>query len=194
VAGWESLVPEPRGSERTRPRFIPAGQARRAPVLRLSDSEGQTVKLSPGEEGKVTLVVFWSMALPVTRAAAKHVSDLVERYGPAGVTAIGIVEKKTVGSQAAARFMLSEGIRYPAYYDDFSALRVMGRAAGVKLKRELPCFFIVDRQMRVRMFKLGFAFVGSLAMFPRLQGERIEENAPPGQRIEDFLRKLLSEE
>jgi thiol-disulfide isomerase/thioredoxin len=151
------------------------------------------MRVEPGEPGKVTIVVFWSLDLPVTRAAARHVADLEEKYRGLGVIALGIVEKDTKDSERASQFMLSEGINYPGYYDDFKALRAMGRAAGAKVKKELPCFFLVDREQRVRLFKRGFSFTGWLAKYPRTGDEQVVENAAPGERIEDFLRQLLDE-
>jgi len=191
---WEALTPAPVTDPRRKPRFLSAEEAKQSPTLTLTTFEGERLKVRPGQEGKVTLVVFWSMALPVTRAAARHVSDLVDKYGRLGATAIGVVERNTLGSELAPEFMLRERIGYPVYYDNFRALRVMARAAGARARRELPCFFLVDRHMRVRMFKRGFAFAGTLAAWPRTGRERVEEQAAPGERIEDFLCRLLEEQ
>ena len=193
LRGWEQLVPTPVQDPRRKPHFIPAEDAGRAPTLDLSTFGGQRMRVEPGEPGKVTIVVFWSLDLPVTKAAARHVADLEEKYRGLGVIALGIVEKDTKDSERASQFMLSQGINYPGYYDDFKALRAMGRAAGAKVKKELPCFFLVDREQRVRLFKRGFSFTGWLAKYPRTGDEQVVENAAPGERIEDFLRQLLDE-
>ncbi len=190
---WEQLVPSPPQDPRRKPHFVAAEAAKPAPRLKLTTFAGQPTSIEPGEAGKVTLVVFWSLDTPVTKAAAKHVSDLEKKYGNMGVIAVGVVERNTKDFELASQFMLSQAMEFPAYYDDFGALRAMGRAAGVKVKKELPCFFLVDRQRRVRLFKRGFSFTGWLAMSPRTGDEQVAENAAPGERIEDFLRRLLDE-
>jgi len=192
---WYALQPE--FDEADRPKFITERKARKCPRLTVS-LLGQTGEIDPGLKGSITIVVFWSMDYTFTRAAVRHVRDLAHKYAGAGVRAIGIVENtKTAG--AARGFLRSQGMSHSSYgyLDDFTALRKMGKAARESGVEQVPCFFIVDRNRRVRFFKRGFAFVSS-AVSEEWQdrlvpGEEIIENAPPGEHIEDYLVKLLSE-
>jgi hypothetical protein len=192
--GWEDLTAEPAGDARTRPRFISAEDARRTPKITLQTFGGEKRKVRPGHPDRVTVVVFWSLDSAANQAAVVHLDGLVNKYYRMGVRGINVVEKPPTGShRAAPRFLNAQGVGMKTYYDDFSGLRRMANAARVRVKREVPCIFLVDRQMRVRFFKRGFSYAGTSAAGPRGGEARIMENAPRGRRIEDFLRKLLEE-
>ena len=205
------------------PKFISARRARKSPVLKLTDFGGEQHKIQPGNEGAITLVVFWSMIFPVSPewsrgahkldrgdirmlleddalkgtgpAAAVHVRDLARKYSGLGVRAIGIVEK-TIMHEMAPTFRRVYGISYPVYYDDFSALDDLGDAARVRAGKGVPCFFLIDRELRVRMFKRGFShWIGPRwSKEERRIVETLAENAPEGQHLEDFLKRLLEEQ
>jgi len=161
---------------------ITAEQARTAGTLRVSSEDGAALKIPPARPGQVTVVVFFSMDIPLPRsvrpalvgfsrgspqasrdleaymarvplntsstACAKHVRDLVRKYGSVGVRAFGVVEKtydpqrkpflllfeRTVKSptdsyRLAPLFIRAKGINFPVYYDDFSALGKMIKTA-----------------------------------------------------------------
>ena len=197
---WNALRLQAEQDARRRPKFIPVGKAKNCPQLTVSAFTGEKGKIDPGRKGSITLVVFWSMDFTFTRAAVRHVGDLVQKYADQGVRAIGIVENTKV-AKSAPGFVRDEGMDYSAYcyLDDFSALRAMGKAARESGVEEVPCFFMIDRSQRVRFFKRGFSFVAASVTAPGesegslQQGEEVIENAPPGERIEDYLQKLLSE-
>ena len=192
--GWEDLTAEPVGDPETRPRFISAEDARRCPKITFQTFGGEKRKVRPGHPDRVTVVVFWSMDSAANQAAVMHLDGLVNKYYRMGVRGINVVEKPPTGShRAAPRFLNAQGVGMKTYYDDFSGLRRMAKAARVGVKREVPCIFLVDRQMRVRLFKRGFSYARTSAAGPGGRSARIMENAPRGQRIEDFLRKLLEE-
>jgi len=190
--GWDSLVPEATEDPQTRPRFIPADKAEQAPELELYSFEGTRKELTPGYRGRVTMVVFWSMDIPATRAAPKHIHDLARKYRRVGVRALSVVER-TKTYRYAPRFLASQGIRIPTYYDDFSALRRMGRAADESVRQEVPCFFMVDGEGRVRFFKRGFSYTGAGSIRTPGAVDQVIENAAPNETIESFLRQLLEE-
>jgi len=193
-AAWNSLVPSPVENPRTKPKFIPAADARRAPELNLTTREGQAVRVTPGNKGEVTLVVFWSLDADVGAVAARYVRDLSAKYRATGVKALGIVEKTPTGYyRKAEAFLAAEKISFPNYYDDFSAMRDMARAAGERLDVEHPCFFIVDRELRVRLFKLGFSYTGLILPTTPTGDELLIENAAAGQEMETFLKQTLQE-
>ncbi len=157
----------------------------------------------------------WAPLNTPATAMAKHVRDLVQEFRSRGVGAIGIVERATVKDprtgksdlvanyRLAPLYVRAEKIKYPIYYDDASALKSMAKAAGVKSVKNLPVLFIVDRDLRVRFVEQGFDY-GTTVIVPRDSGtgldkpmearERIIDNAPPGQRIEDHLTRLLDED
>ena len=130
------------------------------------------------------------MDYPVNKAAARHVGDLAQHYRAVGVGAIGIVQKTYFKGEPlytrAPLFLEAQGIDHPVYYDDFSALRKMAGAARGSVGKVTPCFFMIDRDLRVRFFKRGFKCTAAF-------GGEVIENAAPGEHIEDYLRQLLGE-
>ena len=191
--GWDDLVPEPDTPARARPHFLNRQESRKAPDLRLDSPGGREREFSPGIKGRITIVVFWSMQPGAPQAAPILVRDIVRRYRRYGVRALGIVEK-TRNYRSAAAFLNKRGISMSTYYDDFSALRRMSRAAGAGIKKGVPAFFMLDRERRIRFHKVGLAFSGAVSVRPRTGRTRVTENAPPGKRIEDYLRRLLRED
>lgn len=194
VDAWEQLKMEGATDPRTRPKFIPAEDARKSPTLRLQTFQGEKRRVTPGSQGKVTVVVFWSMDSAANRAAVTHLDRLVDRYYRMQVRGISVVEKPpTKSHRSAPQFLQAQGIGMKTYYDDFSGLRKMANAARADVKWEVPCIFLVDRQLRVRLFKRGFSFSGAAATRPDGTQTRIVENAPREKRIETFLRRLVEE-
>jgi len=191
---WHSLAIDPQTDPRLKPVFIPADDAEKCPALKLQTFEGETLSLNPAVKGRVVIVVFWFAEDPAARAAALHVRDLCRKYSDFGVDAVGVAER-TLGYKTVPRFLQEQGIRYTTYYDDFSALRTMGSAADVKLKREAPCIFLVDREKRVRVLKRGFAYTAASSVEPRTKkNEDILENAAEGERIENYVQRLIKRE
>lgn len=157
----------------------------------------------------------WAPLNTPATAMAKHVRDLVQESRSRGVRAIGIVEKTFVKNRSTGKndlvvnyrlaplYVRAKGIKYPIYYDDSSALDTMAKAAGVESGENLPVLFIVDRDLRVRLVEQGFDY-GTTTIIPRDEGtgldkplearEKVIDNAPPGQRIEDYLIRLLEED
>ena len=187
-------------------------------MLQVQTLEGEARQFLPARVGGITLVVFWSMDVPATRAAGRYAADLSNIYGKMGLQVVGIVEKTVVPARTpegqpiegqvleaykyAPAFMTSQGMRYPVFYDDFTALRAMAKAAREKVGNDAPMFFLVDRQQRVRFSKLGFSFVGGVGAWspggwgapPQLTGEALIEIAADGEHIRDYIEKLLKEQ
>lgn len=189
---WKTFQPDPVTDPETTPKFIDSDDAEKAPTLTLGTFEGRRQRIRMGNPGEVTIVVFWSMDIAATKAAAVHVRDLVRKYHRLGVSAVGVVEKSRT-YRFAPRFMAAQSITYPVFYDNFKALERMGDAADVDVEKSVPSFFIVDRRRRVRFFKRGFSFTGATPAYGGLEAERIIENAAPDQHIEDYLRRILGE-
>jgi hypothetical protein len=221
---WEETQSDPYMSEWERLKFIPAEDAPRAPRLKVADVKGKTQTLRPGNEGEITIVLFWSLDVPMPAkapenilewvarspmnspptAAAKHVRDLVAKYGGMGVRAVGIVEKTyapddrgkrspTDSYRLAPTFITSKRINYPDYYDDGPALTTMIKEADLKVTGNLPWIFILDRKQRIRFAKEGFGYVSGRFDQYGASEEYILDNAVPGKRVEDYLALLLKE-
>jgi hypothetical protein len=192
---WAALAVESIDDPRQKPVFIRADDAEACPTIKVMTLSGEKMDLRPPAKGKITIYVFWLMEMPAARAAAVHVRDLQKKYARLGVDAIGIVERPP-GSRsykAAPGYMSQNDITYPTYYDDFSALQKMGRAANENPRENVPCFFIVDRQRRVRFFKRGFSPTMAGSVQPRIEGVLVIENAAEGEHIEDYLKALIRE-
>jgi len=182
---------EPIQDPERKPRFIAADEARPSPKLMLQTFEGKKVEIQPGRVGRVMLVVFWSMDIAATKAAARYARDLGRLYGPTGLDVVGVVEKTKAFALAPA-FLRAYQIEYPMYYDDYTALRKMAGAARVSVGNETPCFFLIDRALCVRLFKRGFSFTSAVSVEPPGAEAAVIENAAPGESLEDYVRQLLS--
>ena len=199
--------------------LIAAEEAERSPVLKLSNFAGDERKVQLGKEGYVTLVVFFDMFFvrqpgydPVKHglsvflkdnalngrspAAAMHVRDLAQKYSGTGARAVGIVER-TVTHKLAPEFKRVFDIPYAFYYDDLSALQEMGKVVGADVRMGEPFFLIIDRDLRVRMFKRGFDFWSATTWSEERQGTVTEVHESPEEgtvSIEDALKELLAEQ
>jgi hypothetical protein len=193
-----SPVPVPEGT-----RFFNAGSSKECPQIKVTTFQGETVELQPGTAGYVTLVVFWSMEWPAAKAVARHVSDLQRKYAEFGVRAVGLTFN-TPSVNLADQFAGAQGIRYPFYLDDvgMSGLRRLAGKVGADEKKAMPAVFIVDRRLRLRFYRPGFAFTisekgpreGETA--PKSEDPRrkdVLESVPEGQMIEDYLKIILGE-
>ena len=141
----------------------------------------------------MTLVVFWSMGFAHSQAAGKHARFLHERYRAVGLRVTGVIEK-TKGHEYAPEYVRTKRIEYPIYYDDFSALKKISSAAGIK--RALPSIFLMDSKAHIRLYRRGFAFSSLYAdttRYGRPTERNVLENAPEGDRIEDYVVRLLKE-
>lgn len=189
---WEELskaVPIEGASET---KYFSPPNAERCPTIKVTTAADKEVKLEPGEPGRVTLVVFWSVDSASGKAAMRHISDLAHKYRIWGVQAIGIVEKTRSASDAES-FGTQQGITCVFYYDDLSALEDMSDEVGAEEDTAVPSIFIVDRQMRLRFYRAGFRYMLGAVATTRPGGETILESTPAGEGIEDYLRKILDE-
>jgi hypothetical protein len=224
---WNVAEETPLLPEEASVALVPASKAESAPKLTVSYIDGSRVRITPGAKGRVTIVLFWSMDVPVpagavqdpesyireepvnvaSTAAAKHVRDLVNKYGRMGVRGLGIVERTFVPAgkdrklvptgtyKLAPAFLQAKEVQYPNYYDDFSALKRMCKAAGLEYKRaELPFIFIVDGRQTVRFGQWGFGYIAGRLSQHDVTDEHIVDNAPGGRRIEDYLVRILKED
>jgi len=185
-------------------RFFPANEADRCPIVKVKTAQGQAQKIRLGREGYVTLVLFWSMDTSATRAAARHISDLQRQYREFRVTAVSVI-LNTPNLHYVEGFTRGQGIRYPIYIDDdLSATKKMASAAGAADKTAIPAIYIIDRHQRLRYYRPGFLYtILEKDKDVDLHGtpdrsdpsrRKVEDSAPPGQRVEDYLVSILEEQ
>jgi len=183
-------------------KFFTAADAKECPTVKVMDFQGEKMKVQFGQPGFVTIVVFWSMEWPGGKTAARHVADLQRKYAAHGVRAIGVA-LRTAHLNAAQSFAQKQRLNYRLFVDDLSALKKLAGAAGADEKKAVPAFFIVDRRMRLRFYRPGFLFAIGGAGTPGILGQsslnrdsalaQVGESLPVGQRIEDYLRRILDE-
>lgn len=191
---WEDLTPDVSLDPRTRPRLVAASKAKPAPTLELERLSGSEVDIDVGQNGKVTIVLFWGMDSPSNQAAALHVSELVKMNFREGLRGITVVEKTPTGNhRKAPQFMRIANVDVPSYYDDFDAFNHMRDVADVDVERGIPSFFLVDRKGRIRLFKLGFSYTSQGVWGRGGTRPTISENAPEGKSIKDYVERLLDE-
>lgn len=170
-----------------------ASDAPRCPKIRVDSGEGRLQTLRPGRKGSVTMVVFWAMHFPAAQWAAQLAGELQRKYERYGLEVIGILEK-TKGYQNAPAFLGNKQIRYPIYADKLDALDEMTSAVKADIAEALPSIFIIDANGRIRFYAHGFSLNSQLIEIRgRRLTEEVSENAPAGERIEDYLRRLLKE-
>ncbi len=189
---WDELLQAVPIEGASETKYFSPPNAERCPRIKVVTAADREVKLEPGQPGRVTLVVFWSVDSSNGRAAMRHASDLAHTYRQWGVQAIGIVEK-TPSASAAESFGTQQGITCPFYYDDLSALEDMSDEVGAEEDTVVPSIFIVDRQMRLRFYRAGFRYTVKAFATTRPGGEGILESTPAGECIEDYLQRLLQE-
>ncbi len=190
---WDALAAEDTFDDpRMRPVLRPAEESGYVPALELRNKDGATATLELAEEDGIMLVVFWSMDSFDTISAVLHADYLVGKYREYDVGGISIVSNPETYHHASG-FLEANHVGMDNFYDDFSALRRMSDAAGRDIGQELPCFFIIDGGGRIRFSKLGFSSSKVSDGF-RVAGLRVMENAPSGERIEDYLRRLIAGE
>ena len=197
---WEALSAPIPFEENEHSRYLSPSDARKCPTLKVFGKDDETMKLVPGQPGfapagQVTLILSWAMEFRQGRAAARHVSDLVKKYRQFGVGAVGIVQR-TPGVAESATFQAQQGLSFRVYQDSLGALKALRKAVGAQDKlNPAVSIFIVDRRMRLRFYRAEFRFSATSKASGRggLSPELIEESAPPGRAVEDYLQAILRE-
>ncbi len=189
---WEELdAQRDWEEERMVPEFVSPRKAPMAPRLEAENRRGNLRTINPAGNDKITILVFWSMDSWLAASAALHAEYLTRIYGRYGVEAIGFVENAP-SFDSVVSFKEKNSILFNNYYDDFSAHQRLASVAGREVGYELPCFFIVDSEGKLRFSKIGFSPSGVADTFSGSELS-VTENAPRGERIEDYLRKLITE-
>lgn len=116
--------------------------------------------------GKVVLLDFWSIGCPPCRRAVPHLVTLYEKYKSEGFVALGIsFDRREI--EGLRSFIEKYSVTYPILLGTMD----VARAYGV---RSIPSVFLLDREGRVRLHRIGYS-------------EEI------GVEIDETLKKLLKE-
>lgn len=194
---WNELA----GDEPPGTRFVPGDEAEECPRIRVTDGTGMKLTLQPrqrgyAEPGYVTMLVFWKPERTSGRAAARYVSDCVEELADNRVRGIGFVEAPPIKMVVddTKKFRDLQGlVLEPIYYDDWSALEELLDAIDGVGEEPSAAIFIIDRRMRVRFYRGAFLFGMGQWDSDEPGGEDIEESAPDGKKIRDYLIRILQE-
>ncbi len=136
-----------------------------APAFTLKALNGGTKSLKE-YRGKVVLIDFWSITCPPCRRAVPHLVSLYEKYKSQGFVALGVsFDRKDMEGLKA--FVEKYSVTYPVLLGNMD----VARAYGV---RSIPSMFLLDKQGRIRLHRIGF-------------------NEEIGNEIEEKLQTLLKE-
>ncbi len=175
-------------------RYYARDDAPRCPDIRLRDATGGAGRVRPYTEGCATIVVYWHVEARRGVMALVHADRLARKYRRFGVDGIGIVQKTRFGPRAP-EVAEDWDVTLPLYYDDVSmaALEELADAADAETWSAVPAFFITDGRGRMRFYRPGFAYSIVPGGPQDPQDRELVENAPEGQTIEDYLKRILSE-
>jgi len=167
-----------------------AAEAPECPHINVVDPLGRDTRTWPAHEGAVTLIVFWEPEAETSLWALRHVDELVREYRSRRVEGISIVPGRESMDMAyeAARL---QHVELPVFGDPSSAALVqMTGALSPGAQGTVPSVFITDRRGRLRFLRPGFSFL----LNPHdPKGRVLRENAPPGQSIRDYLKRIAGE-
>lgn len=118
----------------------------KAPALTIDKwIKGQPV--ASFEKGKVYMVEFWATWCPPCIRSMPHISELQKKYGPQGLTVIGVSAKDRNGNtlEKAEKMVADKGdtMGYTVAWDkDRETMKAWFDAAG---QEGIPCSFLVDQ-------------------------------------------------
>jgi thiol-disulfide isomerase/thioredoxin len=120
------------------------------PDFVLPDLGGNDVRLSDALPGKVTLLVFWGMSCPSSRAQAPLLSRLHEKYKDRGFQAIAVQVDERETRESIAEYAGKARLVHP--------ILIGGSRAGelYDIEKVLPAAFWIDRRGRVIRRQSGF--------------------------------------
>jgi len=186
-------------------RYFSPGNAPASPeIMVTSTPKGpRPQELITAMPGYVTIVVFSGMFMNADKAALRHARDIRRKYRQNifRLRVVGVIEPTRFYEQAE-RFAAEQRLGFPLYYDNTKsdALRQMLRAVGER-NVQLPAIFLIDREGRIRLCRLGFKFA-VVFKGPAEPGarpdvrpgeEEVSEARPRGQRVTDYVELLLDE-
>ena len=121
---------------------------RAAPDFTLTAAGGETVQLSK-YRGRVVLLDFWATWCPPCRAGIPHNMELQEKYGPKGLTVLGLSLDQN--PEDMEQFLERNPSNFPMMLLDDATRQAYG---GIPT---IPYAVLIDRTGRIRQKKLGFS-------------------------------------
>jgi peroxiredoxin len=81
-------------------------------------SSGETVSLADFKDSEAVVLMFIATGCPYSNAFNKVMADLADRYGPKGVTFVGINSNKTEPTPKVKQHAADNGFGFPVLKDD----------------------------------------------------------------------------
>jgi thiol-disulfide isomerase/thioredoxin len=119
-----------------------AGQAQKAPAVKLKDLRGRTQRLSD-YKGKVVLLNFWATWCPPCRAEVPDLVRWQRAYAKDGLQVIGVTYPPTNRAEVR-RFLRRHKVSYPVL------LGTRATKALFDAGETLPFTLVIDREGNVR--------------------------------------------
>ena len=94
-------------------------------------------------KGRVVLIDFWATWCGPCIASIPHTNELMDKYGPQGLTIIGVCHPK--GAETMTAMVKEKGIRYPVAADATGALNKAWKVDGY------PDYYLIDRAGNLRV-------------------------------------------
>lgn len=125
-----------------------------APAWTLQDTDGRVVRLADFR-GRVVIFHFWATWCPPCLREIPGFVALQEKYGPAGLTVVGVSMDEDTG--AVASFAKRSGINYPVVLGTPLVAALYGGVTAV------PTTFVLDRAGKIVALHEGFASMATFA-------------------------------
>ncbi len=112
-----------------------------APHLALHSAEGQPVELI--EDGRPTLLVFFSSWCAPSRHEAPRLVELARRYSARGLRVVGVAVGEVEGDDGVRQFVEQAHVEFPIALATPAAMRAYGELSAT------PAVFLVGRGGKV---------------------------------------------
>lgn len=129
-----------------RPYLTAAASRRRAPDFRLSDADGNAVRLS-AYKGRVVLLDFWATWCEGCQTEIPWYVEFQDKYRKAGLSVIGVALDEE-GWNSVRPFLAEHKINYPVAVGDSR----LAKAYGVNA---MPVTLLIDRKGRIAELHAG---------------------------------------
>lgn len=118
------------------------------PAMTALDLQGNEVSLAD-YRGRAVLLNLWATWCPPCRAEMPYLQELQDRFGPEGLSVVGVSVDDPGARRQLDEFLVESGVTYDILLDpameSMDMLGVMG----------LPATFLVDAEGVVKLFRTG---------------------------------------
>ncbi len=118
---------------------------KKAPPLQIKEWIGGPPPQGDLYRGKLTLLSFWAFWCPHCRRNIPKMEQLLETYGPKGVSILGVTRaKEGQGVEKIKEFIKDHPMGFPTGVDDD------GKTSLAMAVKSIPCIVAVDSRGRIR--------------------------------------------